>query len=129
MAKHRVVGINFDHMHMGDLLRLVVAHPDAELVGVWHHTADKPHDVLDRLKLDRALFHADFDACMTKTKPTAAVVCASTGTHAQWVEKVAAYDIDVLVEKPFADTLVNADRMIAAVEGRGRKLAINWPLA
>ena len=31
----RVAGINFDHMHMGDLLRLVHEHPEAEIAGVY----------------------------------------------------------------------------------------------
>ena len=30
----RVAGINFDHMHMGDLLRQVQDHPDAQIVGI-----------------------------------------------------------------------------------------------
>ena len=29
MAKFKVVGISFDHMHMGDLLRMVDDHPEA----------------------------------------------------------------------------------------------------
>ena len=35
MARHRVLGISFDHMHMGDLLRQVAEHPDAEIAGIW----------------------------------------------------------------------------------------------
>ena len=35
MAKHRVLGVSFDHMHMGDLLRQVAEHPDAEIVAVF----------------------------------------------------------------------------------------------
>ena len=39
MAKSfRVAGINFDHMHMGDLLRLVHQHPQAEIVGIADET-------------------------------------------------------------------------------------------
>ena len=35
MAKtFRVAGINFDHMHMGDLLRMCQEHPQVEIVGV-----------------------------------------------------------------------------------------------
>ena len=30
----RVVGINFDHMHMGDLLRQAHDHPGAEIAGI-----------------------------------------------------------------------------------------------
>jgi glucose-fructose oxidoreductase len=29
------VGISFDHMHMGDLLRLVHEHPEAEIAGLF----------------------------------------------------------------------------------------------
>jgi hypothetical protein len=35
MAKFRIVGISFDHMHMGDLLRLVHDHPEAEIAGLY----------------------------------------------------------------------------------------------
>ena len=34
MAKFRIVGISFDHMHMGDLLRQVDDHPEAEIAGI-----------------------------------------------------------------------------------------------
>ena len=34
MRKWRVAGINFDHMHMGDNLRMAFEHPNAELVGL-----------------------------------------------------------------------------------------------
>ena len=34
MAKWKVAGINFDHLHMGDLLREAFKHPDAEIVGI-----------------------------------------------------------------------------------------------
>ncbi|MEO0476750.1 MAG: Gfo/Idh/MocA family oxidoreductase, partial [Planctomycetota bacterium] len=61
--------------------------------------------------------------------PSAAVVCPSTGGHREWVCRVAEYDLDILVEKPFAANLADADAMIEAVEGRGNKLAVNWPLA
>ena len=35
MAKHGILGISFDHMHMGDLLRQVAQHPDAEIAGIY----------------------------------------------------------------------------------------------
>jgi glucose-fructose oxidoreductase len=128
MAKHRIVGINFDHMHMGDLLRLVVDHPDAEVVGVWHKEPSKPTEVLERLGLPKSLRFDDWRQCIEVTKPTAAVVCSSTGGHREWVCNVAEYDLDILAEKPFAANVADADAMIEAVEGRGNMLAINWPL-
>ena len=34
MKPWKIAGINFDHMHMGDLLRMVHEHPNAEIVGI-----------------------------------------------------------------------------------------------
>ena len=34
MKKWRIAGINFDHFHMGDLLRQASEHPNAEIVGI-----------------------------------------------------------------------------------------------
>ena len=125
----RVVGINFDHMHMGDLLRQVHADAQTEIVGVWHHQREQPVQVLDRLGLSHELIFDDLDACIERTRPDLAIVCASTATHADYTERVAAHGVHVLVEKPFAATLEQADRMAAAVAATGKLLAINWPLA
>jgi len=85
--------------------------------------------VLERLGLPQALRFDDWRQCIEQTKPTAAVLCPSTGGHREWACKVAEYGLDILVEKPFAANVADADAMIRAVEGRGNKLAINWPLA
>ena len=34
MKKWKLAGINFDHFHMGDLLRYAHEHPHAEIVGI-----------------------------------------------------------------------------------------------
>ena len=34
MKRWRIAGINFDHFHMGDLLRQTSEHPNAEIVGI-----------------------------------------------------------------------------------------------
>ena len=35
VARYRVLGISFDHIHMGDLLRQVADHPNAEIAGIF----------------------------------------------------------------------------------------------
>ncbi|HQH73064.1 MAG TPA: Gfo/Idh/MocA family oxidoreductase, partial [bacterium] len=42
---------------------------------------------------------------------------------------VAPYGVPILMEKPFAASLREADAMIAAMRATGKPLAINWPLA
>ncbi len=40
----RIVGINFDHFHMGDLLRMAHDHPEVELVGICD---EQPQRIVD----------------------------------------------------------------------------------
>lgn len=129
MAKHRIVGIGFDHMHMGDLLRMACEHPAADVVGVWHSEIKKPLDVLERLGLPDSLFHNDWRHCIKHSEPTVAIVCSSTDRHREWATKLAEQGLHVLVEKPFATSLEDADQMIQAAQQAGTMLAINWPLA
>jgi glucose-fructose oxidoreductase len=62
------------------------------------------------------------------TKPDLVILCPATGRHAEWTEKVAPLGVHVLMEKPFAANLADADRMIATMTKAGKQLAINWPL-
>jgi predicted dehydrogenase len=82
MAKFRIVGISFDHMHMGDLLRLVHEHPDAEIAGLFDP---------DRAKMEAAIATSTFP--MTVSSPTStcmaagpydmAILCSATADHAE----------------------------------------------
>lgn len=122
----RIVGISFDHMHMGDLLRLVHDHPDAELVGIFDPDPAKMVRAIENFAIPAERVFTDFDACMA-TKPDLAILCSATADHARYTERLGAYGCNVFVEKPFAASAEDARKMIAAMEGK--VLAINWPLA
>lgn len=53
----------------------------------------------------------------------------ATAEHADVVELCAARGIHVMVEKPMAATLEQADRMLAAALQGGVRLMVNWPTA
>ncbi|CAI2933132.1 Gfo/Idh/MocA family protein [Aminobacter niigataensis] len=129
MARWRVAGINFDHMHMGDLLREVHQHPDAEIVGIYDRQPERMAAAIANFSIPANRVFTDLDACLEATKPDLAIICAATAEHADHVERVARHKVHVLVEKPFASSLADADRMIAAMKPTGRQMAINWPLA
>ena len=129
MAKTwRIAGINFDHMHMGDLLRLVSEHTGAELVGISDETAARMEGTVKTLGIPRERVFTDYRACLETTRPDVVILCPATAKHGEWTEKIASFGAHILMEKPFAATLAEADRMIAAVRKTGRQLAINWPL-
>ena len=125
----RVVGINFDHFHMGDLLRMAHAHPEAEIVGICDEQPDRMVEATSNFGLREDQVFTDYRECLEATKPDLVILCPAAARHAEWTERVAAFEVPILMEKPFASTLAEADRMIAAMEIAGLPLAINWPLA
>jgi glucose-fructose oxidoreductase len=128
MRKWRVVGISFEHMHMGDLLRETDEHPNAEIAGVCDPDASRMADAISAFEIPRDRIFRDIDECLRATRPDLAILCPATARHADVVEAVAAHGVDILLEKPFAASLHDADRILAAVAKSGSRLAVNWPL-
>ena len=128
MERHGVLGISFDHMHMGDLLREVAEHPDAEIAGIYDPDRARMAPHIARFSIPEDRVFTDLEACLSSTRADLAIVCSATAEHANYVEKVAPHGLNVLVEKPFAANVADARRMIAAMKP-GRRLAINWPIA
>ena len=124
----KVAGINFDHSHMGDLLRMAYEHPDAEIVGICHTDRDRMASAVEKFAIPPARAFTDYRACLGTTQPDIVILCPSTASHADWVLNVAPYDVHVLLEKPFAADLAAADRMIAAMAKTQKQFIINWPL-
>jgi len=129
MAKYRVVGISFDHMHMGDLLRLVHEHPEAEITGLYDPDPARMAPAAQTFGIPADRLFTDLHACLTATRLDLAILCAATGDHASYAERLAPYGVHLLVEKPFASSVEDARRMIAAMTPTGKLMAVNWPLA
>ncbi|MEM7320933.1 MAG: Gfo/Idh/MocA family oxidoreductase [Pseudomonadota bacterium] len=128
MAQFRIVGISFDHMHMGDLLRMVQTHPTAEISGIFDTDREKMRSAVETFGLDEDRVFTDFDACMAGGPYDMALLCAATAEHADYTERLARHNLHVFVEKPFAASIQDARRMITAMERIDRQLIINWPL-
>ena len=115
-------------MHMGDNLRMAKAHPACEVVGICD--AD-PHRMLaaqQDLQLSSDQLFTDWQLCIERSQPDLIILCPSTGDHALWVERLAPFSRPMLLEKPMAASLADADRIIEACNRFNIKLAINWPL-
>ena len=128
MSSFRIVGISFDHMHMGDLLRMVDEHPDAEIAGLFDPDRSKMQGAVEAFGIPEDRVFTDFEACMAAGPYEMALLCAATADHATFTEELARHDVHVFVEKPFAASVSDARRMIAAMDGSKRQLIINWPL-
>ncbi len=129
MQRFKIAGINFDHMHMGDNLRMAFEHPDAEIVGICDEDPARMEAAARNLAIPPEHIFTDYRQCLEQAKPDIAILCPATAEHGLWVERVAPYGPHILLEKPMAASLAEADAMIRAVEATGKTLVINWPLA
>jgi len=127
----RFVGANFDQMHMHTNLGWVAEHPDAEIVGLCDEdpetsTASLP-EAAEEYGVPPEARYDDLDRCIEGTDPDVVLGCPMNAEHPRFVERVLAHDVHVAIEKPFAASLADADRMLDAAAGSGRRLAVNWP--
>ena len=125
----KIAGINFDHFHMGDNLQMAFDHPAAEIVGICDEQPARMADCVSRFGLADDQVFTDWKKCMESTSPDIVLLCPSAAEHGVWTKRVAPYGAHVIVEKPFAATLAEADSMVAAMAAGGGQLAINWPMA
>lgn len=123
----KIAGINFDHMHMGDLLRMADAHPNAEIVGVCHTERERMELDIAALAIPDEKVFTYYRVLMERTKPDIVILCPATAKHADWVEFVAPFGAHIHVEKPFAASRSDARRMIKACEKANVQMLINWP--
>ena len=125
--KFRIAGINFDHFHMGDLLRMVHEHPEAELVGICDEQPERMVEAQRNFSIPADKVFTDVRKCMEHARPDVVILCPAAARHGEFVQAVAPFGVHVLVEKPFAASLAEADAMLAAMP-KDRLLGINWPL-
>lgn len=124
----RFVGINFDHMHMGDLLRFVQDTPGCVIAGICDENPERMREAVKKFGIPADRVFTDYRRCLEVTRADVAILCPATAEHAVWTERVAPHGVHILMEKPFAASVADADRMMAAVRATGKFLAINWPL-
>jgi UDP-N-acetyl-2-amino-2-deoxyglucuronate dehydrogenase len=96
-----------------------IAH--AQLAAVCDVVPAKAQGVGERFSIPH---FADMHAMMAAVRPDVVVVLTESGRHAEHVLELARYGRDIVVEKPMALTLEDADAMIRACDGAGVRLFV-----
>ena len=107
MAKWKIAGINFDHFHMGDNLRMAHEHPEVEIVGLCDEQPERMQEAAAHFSVPADRLYTDHEACLTATEPDLVLLCPATARHAEWTEKVAPFDAHILIHVIYIDTLSN----------------------
>lgn len=124
----RVIGVGFDHMHIGDQLKTAIDHPEVEVVGAYDTSPERMAGVLADLGLDVPA-STDLGELVAQTKPDLAFVCSTTADHPGLVKQLAAAGVHCILEKPFGDSLGAVEEMVRAGAEAGTLVLVNWPLA
>jgi predicted dehydrogenase len=111
---------------------------------IWHHlpelakrddvalsVADPNEPLRERARAECGVerLYGDYADLLERERPDAVLIFVDNAGHAPLVELVASHGKPMMVEKPMADTLANADRMRVAASVAGVPLMINWPTA
>jgi UDP-N-acetyl-2-amino-2-deoxyglucuronate dehydrogenase len=96
-----------------------IAH--AQLAAVCDVVPAKAQGVGERFSIPH---FADMHAMMAAVRPDVVVVLTESGRHAEHVLELARYGRDIVVEKPMALTLEDADAMIRACDAAGVRLFV-----
>ena len=73
--KWRIAGINFDHFHMGDLLRQTSDHPNAEIVAICDEHPERLTEATRNFGLSSEQVFTDYRACLERTRPDIVILC------------------------------------------------------
>jgi predicted dehydrogenase len=97
-----------------------------ELAGLCTRRADERADLIAEFP-DVPRFD-DFDQALRASKPDAVAICTYTETHAELALRAFAAGAHVFCEKPLAETLEAAARVVAAAEAAAKVLMIGYIL-
>ncbi|WP_436926125.1 Gfo/Idh/MocA family protein [Halosimplex amylolyticum] len=122
---------SFDHPHVTFNVDAVDEHDGAELVGLCDERPERSIESMRRVAEEHGVpperRFDDLDACLRTVAPDLVWICSDHRSHGDLTERAAAAGVHVLVEKPLAADVAEADRMIEACESAGVRLAVNWP--
>jgi len=119
-----VIGVGaFGRNHVRVYRELETAHPDlVQLVAIVEADAITRDAAAARLKLTA---YPSVEALLASPhRPDAASICVPTVHHAAVAEVLLQNGVDVLIEKPFANNLADADRILELARAKNRILQI-----
>ena len=110
----KIVALESAHTHMNSLIRQTQELEGAEFVGFADPKPEHRAQTKERSELGDNMVFAEYERLLDERQPDAAIICSTNADHVKYVEALAPRGIHIMLEKPFAASLSDADRMIAA---------------
>jgi predicted dehydrogenase len=117
-TKVAIIGAGYiSDIHLESYHRFV---PEAEIVAVYARNIDKAQAFAEKYNIPQ--FFDDVDILLAETDVEVVDICVPNYLHASVCIKAAKAKKQIIIEKPLAVTLEEADEMIAACKGNNVKL-------
>jgi len=119
--------LGFAHGHIGLYADRWQKQPElgVELAAGWDHDAERAKVSCQHYSMAQAASPQDL---LARKDVDAVVICAETSMHADLVEQAAAAGKAVVLQKPIALTMDEADRIVAAVEKHRVPFTLAWQM-
>ena len=101
--------------------------PEFNIAGICTRSAASREKLNEELGGSYALFD-DYYKALEETKPDAVSISTYPDTHAPYAIAAIEAGCDVFIEKPLAETVEEAEEIVAAAKKHGRKLVIGYIL-
>jgi predicted dehydrogenase len=118
-AAFRLAIAGLVHGHVTGFLQAALRYPGVQLVGVFEPDATLLRKYAARYELPESTLFSDLPSMIDRARPDAIAAFTNTFDHAAIVEAAAARGVHVMMEKPLAVSMADAERIRgAAVKGK-----------
>lgn len=118
-----VAGLTHGHV---DWVFNGMAKDDVEVVGIYETNAELVDRYAKRYSLDRSLFYSDLGQMLAQVKPEAVAAFGAISEHVGVVRACAPLGVHVMVEKPLATTVADAEEIEALATAHGIHVLTNF---
>ena len=123
MKKIRIGFVGFANGHQNVWLKVFGENKRAEITAI----SDRPDFGGRRVARKMGVaYHDDYRKLISRPDIDAVVICSETSRHAEQVETACLFKKHILFDKPFADTLIAAERILRAVQKSGVKFMMGF---
>lgn len=119
-----VAGVTHGHINM--VLRNLDRTDDFKLVGIYEENIQYAYELAEKFGVDKNIIYSSLEEMLDKTKPEAVAGFGSIYDHMKIVEAAAPRGIDVMVEKPLAVSVKDAEKMAKLAQEYGINIITNY---
>ena len=114
------------HGHVSGFLKAAQSRADVQIVGVFDPDRELQGKYAAQYKLPETIFFSDLATMLERTTPQAVASFTSTADHPSVVEAAAARHVPVMMEKPLAVSVADAQRIRQAAERGHIQVFVNY---